>query len=663
MDMDVKAQTDEQVESAGGGYQAAFIALLLGALGFTVLGQQIFSLDIETRATGTPFIVGGVALFALAYRVYQRRAIPGWLNALTAFARLTAIQLVLLIVSLGLAAGAGFFAGDHWKMINPAAALIAWFAALGLAVAAGHRTEFGEASAAPGLRWTWREVAALALLGAFALAVRAVANGSVPGALTGDEGSAGLTAVDFAEGRMDNPFIVGWYSFPSLYFLAPVLPITFLGHTYQALRLPSALAGALTVVGLYWMARPIFGRAAAGLGAAMLAALNFHIHFSRVGLNNIWDGLFAVLALGLFWRAWHDGRWWQFSLAGLLVGLSQYFYTSARLLPLIMIAWFAWVVVTDRRRARQNFPGLISMVVAALATFLPMAMFFAKHPEEFLAPMGRFSILSGGWLATTSNATGMPVWLLLLNNFRAAALAFTSVPLRNWYESGQPMLLAIPASFFILGAALAVFNWREPRYWMIGLWLLGVISIGALTHSAPAAQRYVIGAPVAALLVAIPLATIVRWVAESQPRARLAAYAAAVVVMLLMMAIDLRFYFAEYIPAKGQGDINTQVAGTLGKYLADYPPGSQVYCLCPPRMGFFSFSTVPYLAPRVTGHEVSDVVLAPPEWTLVGPRTAFVFLPERAIELATVAQKYPGGETKQFYADDGTLLFVVYEIK
>ena len=90
------------------------------------------------------------------------------------------------------------------------------------------------------------------------------------------------------------------------------------------------------------------------MSAALLAALAFHIHFSRIGLNNIWDGVFVVFILGLFWRGWQTERRWYFNAAGVMLGLSQYFYSGARLIPLILLSWLGLAFVTDWRRARRH---------------------------------------------------------------------------------------------------------------------------------------------------------------------------------------------------------------------------------------------------------------------------------------------------------------------
>jgi uncharacterized membrane protein len=148
----------------------------------------------------------------------------------------------------------------------------------------------------------------------FALIVRAVDNTHITATLTGDEGTAGLSAVAFREGRTNNIFSTGYRGFPMLYFFMQSLPVAIFGRTVAALRISSALAGALTVGGVFLAGSALFGRRAGLLAAIFLSDFHFHIHFSRIGLNNIWDGLFfttVVRRCGLAKTGRGDILYWQ----------------------------------------------------------------------------------------------------------------------------------------------------------------------------------------------------------------------------------------------------------------------------------------------------------------------------------------------------------------
>jgi hypothetical protein len=303
----------------------------------------------------------------------------------------------------------------------------------------------------------------------------------------------------------------------------------------------------------------------------------------------------------------------------------------------------------------------------ALVIILPLGLFYLKHPDEFGAPMNRVSRLVGysegrDWFSVTSQATGKPVVQLVLENYRDAAMGFVLVPLRAFYDSDTPMLLAVPATFFVLGLALAIAHLRDPRYWPILLILFGAISVAVVTHDNPTAQRYVLAAPMATLLVGLALATLARWAATAWPRARRMLYGVVIAIMLVVVGRELQFYFLEYTPTRGYGDLNTQVASSLAQYVEHYPPGSQVFFFGAPRMIYYGFATVSYLAPQVEGIDVTDVRSAAPDWRLSSARVAFVFLPERAGEARLVEQRYPGGSYQWMINQNDRQLFLLYEL-
>ena len=566
----------------------------------------------------------------------------------------------LTTAALCLAVASQRLAGEDLLMEHPLAAPLVFAAAVVLVLAATRSgTRAQEPSVEPA--WpAWERLLLLALL-VLALLLRVVRTGEIPPALTGDEASAGLAAVGILEGRLDNPFTVSWYSFPALYFSIPAASIAVVGRSFEALRIPSAIAGALTVAGLYLLARSMWGRRTAVLSAALLAVLHFHVHFSRIGLNNIWDGLLAVLTLGLFWRGWATGRRAFFVAAGVALGASQYFYASGRLLPAILIAWLALLVVFDRALPRSRLPDLVAMAVVALVVLLPLGIFFFHHPDEFAAPMNRVKIL-GPWLEDTVRTTGDPAWRVLLRNFRDAASGFSFGELQHWYRPGTPILLPPSALLFHAGLVLALIRIRDSRPRLVLLWLAGVLAAGGLSESAPASQRYVLGAPAAVLLASWALASMTEAAERRWPRIRPATLGAVALFLAASTALDLDLYFRRYVRSGAALDANTEVAGTLAARLREETAGSRVYFFGPPRMGFASIETLPFLVPHVAPTDVDTPLTGPPAWPLEGRKAFFVLLPERKAELLWVRASHPEGREEEFTGWNGDPLFTAWVV-
>lgn len=143
-------------------------------------------------------------------------------------------------------------------------------------------------------------------------------------------------------GVRNSLFDIGWHSFPSLCFFVHSLSIHVLGQTTLALRITSLFACTITVFALDFSDREALDRKVAVKSAGYLAAFHFHIHFSRIGLNNFWNGLFIVSFSAFQWHAWDFGnetsvgRRFSLVIAGVVLGLAQFFYTSSRALCLMI---------------------------------------------------------------------------------------------------------------------------------------------------------------------------------------------------------------------------------------------------------------------------------------------------------------------------------------
>src|SRR5690606_20463028 len=136
-----------------------------------------------------------------------------------------------------------------------------------------------------------------------------------------------------------------------------------LGSNLLALRVVSAVCPLLTVAARYRLGRVLFDARIGLLAAFALAVFPPHIHFSRLGLNNVADPLFGVLALASMAQGLRGGRWRDYALAGVLLGLTQYFYEGGRLLfPALALVW--GLIAAIRRRG--GLRGLACVALAAV---------------------------------------------------------------------------------------------------------------------------------------------------------------------------------------------------------------------------------------------------------------------------------------------------------
>jgi len=561
----------------------------------------------------------------------------------------------LLAISVTLSALAYVAAGDGMMMRHPALSLALWLLSIVLVIAAGG----GPRASRRKTTWTRTDTVLVVGLTLLATPVRLIELDRIPWLLTGDEGSVGLAALEFLEGARNNIFGVSWFSFPSLFFLLPGASIGALGRTVFALRLPSALAGAATIPALYWASRPMFGRRVAVVASLYLALFHFHIHFSRLAINNAWDPLFLTLFIGFFWRAWGSGRRNGFMIAGLTLGLAQYFYVSSRALLIIVPIWLFVAGVRQPAHLRARLSGLGFMIGAATVVSLPLALFFLRNPNEFLAPLNRVLIL-GEPLAQESLRVGDPQWLLLWDQLHFTILGFFSAPFRLWY-TGASMLQPVAALLFLGGLLLSLRRLRDLRFVWLWLVLLSGVVASTITDYVPSAQRFVHIAPTVAVFVALPICRL--WAAAHVPRVRLRRVfpALAAAALLLASSQDAYFYFREYSPSRRFGDVGTEVANAVVGRVAATSPLHQAYLFGLPRMGVLTYSSIRYVLGDDILVDVPDPAQGEYTLDISGPTLLF-FLPERVGELERILDAHPGGIREDVFRPNGELLFVSYYV-
>lgn len=634
--------------------------LLLGGALLAFLAQQVQQ-DVpgSERALPSAWIALGVLVFVLGVLSARADGKPRWLIAALdkagGWLGVQPWQVVTLLMSLPLAILVHYAAGEVERMPSPVAAWIAWLTAVSLALIGGWQ------HGALDLRARGRMFAVALGLTLLALPLRAITTGQIPIILNGDEASAGVYGALYLNGTVNNPFFAGWYSFPGLYFFIPAAGIALFGHTTEALRIPSALAGALTVGGVYLAGRALFDKRTGLLAAILMTGFHFHIHFSRIGLNNIWDGFFFALTIGAAWYGWSRENRNTLLLAGLGLGLAQYFYPSSRSLLVLVYGWLFVSALLDRARFKRLFSSLFLMSLAAAVALLPLAWYYIKHPEQYLAPLERVSII-GPWLDNEVLITGQPAWKILLRQLWLGVQSFTYLPLQHWYRPAVPLLRPVFATLFILGCIHLAVKPRESRTILMFLWLVLFVLLGGLSESTPASQRYVAAAPVCLLLAAYGLSETASILERLWPQTARGATYVLLAAAIAASASDLHFYFYKYTPNTRLEFAHTNgfIAQRLADYLVNMPAGTQVVFFGQPLMGYYSIPSTQFLAPQVTGLDIVSWSQPDHPWP-EGENLIFVFLPGNEAEIPLVQADFPGGTLMEETSTDGLPLYYYYE--
>jgi 4-amino-4-deoxy-L-arabinose transferase-like glycosyltransferase len=378
----------------------------------------------------------------------------------------------------------------------------------------------------------------LVLIALAALLLRATFLEIIPGKLHVDELGVARFALQhtFPEGSLThNPFITGPASQPALYHYLIRISSAVAGNSISGLRITSVLAGTLAVLATYAAVAELDNRRAALFAAVFMTAYHYHVHWSRIGLNNVWDTLWVPLMLATF--AWGWERRWSGGavLSGVVVGLSQYFYSGSRI-GLFLLAYLVirtWRQKVERPRLAVH-GGKLLIVAACIAA--PLAMFALRDPANFfLRAQDIFAWRPDAIVVLTHGE--VDVWAFFWHQLTRSVGAFTTYPDNTgFYGPGVPLLIGLAAPLFVAGLLMSFFR----RQFVPALWiLLTVIFGGFLLAAPPSSSHYVVSIPAICWLMAMPL----NWLVES------GRWRWAVVALLFVMVADLTFYFGQYVPS------------------------------------------------------------------------------------------------------------------
>ncbi len=225
------------------------------------------------------------------------------------------------------------------------------------------------------------------------------------------------------------------------------------GNKPWAIRIPSVVAGMLTVLGIYFLGSLLFN-APTGIFASFLLATSFwHVNFSRIGFRAILAPLMLVWALYFLIQAFRSqskktGIVYAI-IAAILYAAGFYTYTSYRVTPLLLLFFIPFFRKSPFFWKRATLFVAITFIIA-----LPIGAYFVQHPNELTV---RFSEIS---ITTKANPL-----ITLASNIGQTALMFVIHGDNNWRHNiaGAPELFAPVAVLFVVGIILSIISLIKNR--------------------------------------------------------------------------------------------------------------------------------------------------------------------------------------------------------
>jgi 4-amino-4-deoxy-L-arabinose transferase-like glycosyltransferase len=514
-----------------------------------------------------------------------------------------------------------------------------WLASIALLICACVRWRIGRGEEErPGPPWTRLEVAAFAGLVGLALFTYLARLNQIPWRFHYDEAIAYQEAMRFYRGPHISVFTTTWYGtgLPSMWFAISAGFMHLVGTGLGGVRFSVALLGALTVVPLYGLARLLIGRLGAVLAAFGWATTPVVIHYSRVSILNstsafFWAACFFFLLRGLRSRAPLD-----FALSGLLAGVSMYTYYGTRLLPFVLLAFGAYLVLFHRRAFQERASQLALVPVGFLVGFGPLLAYFVRNPDVW-SRRGLSMVVAPDELPSVLRRN-----LLGLSVIRS-----------NDHVYWAPFLQPTQAVLALLGAAVLVWCWRQPGAFLVVLWATSVLVVGGTLVDAghvPAFNHWAPAFPAFFVAIALPVVLLfhsLRHAGEKWRRLGLAAVGAGAVAIAGVNAYTYLVTYPRSVPPSFEA--------AQGRFLAGLPSHAEVR--------FVGNSWVPYLAAvgrMMAPHaDAGDLVNPSRSLPLVHDRNdlVFVFNDDETQYVPLVESYYPGGEHGRLQTPGGPVAY------
>ncbi len=499
----------------------------------------------------------------------------------------------------------------------------------------------------PNKLWEWIkdnrvEFALLTTVVVASLVIRMIYLTQHPYPWSGDEASIGTEARRLLNGSTTSWFSTGWSGQPNVSFLPTALSMLLFGQTIFAIKMTSVIAGTLAVLAAYLLGREWFGREVGLLASAFMAAYPFHVHFSRIGVNNILDSLMAPLVLWLIFRAIRTKSLPAYLMAGIASGLTFYTYVGTRLVLALGVGALVYIILRQKGFWKASRVQLGTYTAGLLVTLAPMATFFIKNPVLFMTRIGQEGIFLNGWLPNQVKLTGQSVYQILLSQVSKTVLVFFSQNATYFLNFDRPYLTILGAFFFVIGLAITLRYLVEPRYFVMQAWFWSVLVLGGfLTVNPPANTRLVMTIPVTALFIALGVWQVSRVLLSLKFRPAWV-YSLGIAVLLILGFQNLDFYFGTFWQKHLSQDANGELAMEVGLQLQQLGDRYDYYLFGLPRV-FAGFPTTEFLAPGVPKYDLNAASIA--SFQQNPGRGAFIVaIPENGAFLQQLKDLHPGGK-------------------
>ncbi len=222
------------------------------------------------------------------------------------------------------------------------------------------------------------------------------------------------------------------------------LAIKLFGAEPWVLRLFPAIVGVLAVLGLYFLAKELFGAEIALVSSFFMATSFWAVNFSRIGFRAGLMVPILVWSFYLLFKGFRLQKYIYFIIAGILFGLGFYTYIPFRFAPILALIFLYPLI---KQKSKKLWIGILVFVGVTFLVALPIGLYFFHHPGDFFSRSSGVSVFS----------SSSPIKAAAVSIVEALGM-FNFVGDFNWRHNyaGAPELFLPVGLLFLLGIWLSI---------------------------------------------------------------------------------------------------------------------------------------------------------------------------------------------------------------
>ena len=395
-----------------------------------------------------------------------------------------------------------------------------------------------------------------------ALILRLFYISDLPPSLNWDEVSHGYNAYSILKTGKDEwgitlPTIFrayGDYKLPVYIYLTAVSEAV-LGLNELAVRLPSILAGTISVVFTFLFVRHLTKKRLLALISALLLAVEpWGLFLSRIASEANVSVALIISGAYFFLRGKDSPKF--LPLSAVLLGLSVWTYNSARVFVPLLLAVLVLVYKKELITIWKKKTKLAAGTLILLAFFF-LPMFWQLVNPSGQARYGWVEILDEGAIAqinesrVSSNLAGILPTLAhnkatfflktfisnYFSHFSPEFLFFEGGSNYQFSVPGYGLLYLINLPFFLLGLTILIFGLRKSRALRLVIaWFLLAPVASSLTREAPHVLRSIVFLPTLQIISAIGVTHAFSWTRKNYKR--VSVYLAGAYFLILLLQVE-----------------------------------------------------------------------------------------------------------------------------